>query len=92
MTAQKKGKKMQEQRQAHRNRTYLGALIGFDQQDLPIECVVRNLSPRGAMVQLDPVSAIPKNLYIKIPTNGKSYAAQMVWQQHERAGLMFLNA
>jgi hypothetical protein len=82
---------MQEQRQAHRNRTYLGALIGFDQQDLPIECVVRNLSPRGAMVQLDPASPIPKNVNISIPVKGKSYAAQIVWRQIGRAGLVFLN-
>jgi hypothetical protein len=81
---------MQEQRQAHRNRTYLEGLIGFNQQDLPIECVVRNLSQHGAMVQLAPASAIPKNVNIRI--KGKSYAAQIVWRQHGRAGLVFLNA
>ena len=36
---------MQEQRKTHRTKTYLMAHI--DHQDLTIECVVRNLSPRG---------------------------------------------
>ena len=82
---------MQEQRQVHRNKTYLGALIGFNKQGLPIECVVRNLSPRGAMVQLDHASAIPNAVYLNIPVKGKSYAAQIVWRQLGRAGLVFLN-
>jgi hypothetical protein len=81
---------MQEQRQAHRNRTYLGAVIGFNHQDLPIECVVRNLSPRGAMVQLNLASAIPKNVNISIPVKCKFYAAQVVWRQLGRASLVFL--
>ena len=80
---------MQEQRKTHRTKTYLMAHIGH--QDLTIECVVRNLSPRGAMVQLDPASEIPKNVNISIPVKGKSYAAQIVWRQLGRAGLVFLN-
>ena len=81
---------MQEQRRAHRSKTYLGALIGFSKQGLPLECVVRNLSPRGAMVQLDRASAIPKTVYLNIPGKCKFYAAQIVWRQLGRAGLVFL--
>jgi PilZ domain len=83
---------MQEQRQLERSKTYLGAEISFSRQISPIECVVRNLSSRGAMLQLNHVSAIPRHFEIRIPTKSKSYRARIVWQQLGRAGLAFDNA
>ena len=80
---------MQEQRKTHRTKTYLMAHIGH--QDLMIECVVRDLSPRGALAQLDRASVIPKNVNISIPGKCKFHAAQIVWRQLGRAGLVFLN-
>jgi hypothetical protein len=82
---------MQEQRQNHRGRTYLGAEIGFNRQISPVDCLVRNLSPRGAMLQLDQVSAIPKSFELKIPSKAESYRAQVVWQKLGKAGVVFEN-
>jgi PilZ domain len=82
---------MQEQRATRRSKTYLGASIGFN-QFLPTDCILRNLSESGAMLELDNVSTMPKEFSLTIPTRGKSYRAQMVWRQLGRAGLSFVNS
>jgi hypothetical protein len=82
---------MQEQRDLHRSKTYLGAEIGFTRQLSPASCIIRNLSSGGAMLQLDNVSAIPSRFEIRIPTKGHSHRAKIVWQQLGRAGVAFEN-
>ena len=50
---------MHEQRHVRRNKTYLGAEIGFNRKIPTTRCVIRNMSTRGALLQLDNVSSIP---------------------------------
>jgi hypothetical protein len=83
---------MHEQRQVRRNKTYLGGEIGFNRQIPTTRCVIRNMSTRGALLQLDNVSSIPPIFEISIPSKGQSYRAKMLWQQLGRAGLAFENA
>ena len=86
----KRMRNMQEQRATRRSKTYLGASIGFN-QFLPTDCIIRNLSERGAMLQLDNVSTMPNEFSLTVPVKGKSYRAKMVWRQLGRAGLSFVN-
>ena len=83
---------MQEQRDLHRSKTYLGAEIGFSRQLSASRCIIRNLSSRGAMLQLDNVSAVPNRFEVHIPSKGRSYRAKIVWQQLGRAGVLFVGA
>jgi hypothetical protein len=81
--------RMQEKRQRIRNRTYLGGRISFNHQFSTLDCLVRNLSERGAMIQLDHVSALPDHVELNVAQRHRSFRAHVVWRQLGMAGLRF---
>ena len=80
---------MKERRQDVRNRTYLGGRLSFNRQFSTFDCVVRNLSERGAMIQLDHVSALPDHIELKVAQKRRSFKAHVIWRQLGAAGLKF---
>ena len=83
------GYSMDERRQDVRNRTYLGGRLSFNRQFSTFDCVVRNLSERGAMIQLDHVSARPDHIELNIAQRRRRFKAHVIWRHLGAAGLRF---
>ena len=80
---------MEERRQDVRSRTYLGGRLSFNRQFSTFDCVVRNLSDHGAMIQLDHVSVLPDQIELNVAQRGRSFNAHVIWRQLGTAGLSF---
>jgi hypothetical protein len=83
---------MQERRKVHRDRTYLGGQIAFDNRCCAADCLVRNLSQDGAKIVFSASATMPDEFDFIIHQKGDSRRARFVWRQETEAGVAFLSA
>ncbi|HXW21083.1 MAG TPA: PilZ domain-containing protein [Roseiarcus sp.] len=76
-------------RRAKRERTFLPARISFGEGALKADCVVTQLSPTGARINLAAAVALPDRFNIAIPQRGLACRAKLVWRKDDLAGLEF---
>lgn len=83
----KRDLKLKEQRRSDRRRTYLAGRIVFNGRSATMDCLVRNLSRNGAMLEFsDPV--IPHHeVDLCILSRAESLRARVVWCNGVRAGV-----
>jgi hypothetical protein len=81
---------MDERRTSARNRSYLGASVAFNQLSR-IDCIVRNLGPRGARIACAQNALLPKRFRLEIPTLAWTRRARLVWTDVESSGVEFLD-
>lgn len=81
---------MEERRNAHRGRTYLGGRVSFNNRCSTADCLVRNLSPNGAKIVFASPATIPSEFDLTIARKGDSRRTRIVWRGELEAGVMFL--
>ena len=79
-----------DRRADYRQRTYLGGLMITDEA-ATVTCVIRNLSPDGAMIQVSSEDGVPDSWLLIDIKNGVGYHAKTVWREAARAGVRFVD-
>jgi PilZ domain len=80
---------MIERRTSFRQRTYLGASISSGPKRGAMDCLVRNLSVDGALIEFDDRRVLPQHFEVKIRNRQRRFRAVMIWRQNQRAGVLF---
>jgi PAS domain-containing protein len=80
---------MQERRHAARTRSLLAGKILLNGQRSVIDCVVRNLSPQGACLQVASVVGIPQTFDLQIDGEKSARPCAAVWRARNRIGIDF---
>jgi len=80
---------MLDRRQNGRNKVIFGGIAAINETGSTVDCVVRNISDRGACVELDHATKLPDEINLAIPRKGRSFLARMIWRQANRVGLAF---
>ena len=80
---------MQDRRQGVRDKVFLGAVAEINERASTMDCVVRNISPGGACVEIDEAARLPEDLSLTIPGKGRSFLAHMIWRHANRVGFAF---
>jgi PilZ domain len=80
---------MQDRRHEVRDRVFLGGVAEINDSGSTMDCVVRNLSDRGACVELESAAKIPDEMRVTIARKGRSYLTRMIWRHANRVGLAF---
>jgi hypothetical protein len=78
----------EERRRVPRQRTLKSARIVIDPQMPELECVVRNLSPDGALL-LVPSLAVPDRFDLVFSASKPRHACKVAWRAHDRVGVVF---
>ena len=78
-----------EQRSVARNRVLLPAKLVYGNHAFTPECLIRNLTDRGASVRLAPGLQLPPVVSLIDMGAGHAYGAHVVWQRNGFAGLAF---
>jgi len=81
---------MEERRATPRQRVFKAGSIEFDGS--AVDCVVRNLSPAGAGLEVDNSRGIPHYFTLKIPTRNIREDCRVVWRVGKQIGLAFEQA
>lgn len=78
-----------EKRSSLRQRTFLGARICFNERRATLDCIVRNLSEGGALIEVSDTVAIPQSFELDIPNRNRTYRARACWRSASRIGVAF---
>jgi len=78
-----------ERRINARERRLWGAKIVFNNNSSIIDCLIRNLSPQGALLCITCPIGIPERFDLKIDRSGACYPVKVVWRSRDQIGVMF---
>ena len=79
----------QDRRRLPRRRTLKTGHIICDERQSPIECLVRNLSSKGALLQTPGVFSIPDNFELQVDGRTKAHTVSVVWKRDDKMGVEF---
>ena len=80
---------MQDRRRSIREKVFLGGIAEINERKSTMDCVIRNMSERGACVEVEETATLPKTINLSIPRKGRSFLADLIWRQANRVGLAF---
>lgn len=72
---------MQERRKAVRTRSYLGGEIAFNKRRSTMNCLVRNISSRGAKLDFTNTGTTPEEFDLTIPHKEQSRRVRVIWRR-----------
>jgi hypothetical protein len=78
---------MNEKRAAQRNRVLRAGKIEFGSS--AINCMVRNITELGAMIDVTSSIGIPDRFTLSFQTDGQRKYCQIVWRNDKRIGVAF---
>jgi hypothetical protein len=78
-----------ERRTDHRSRTLKGARIVYNRGYGTVECTVRNLSDKGALVETAEVIGLPRDLVLYINPDHTGRPCRVIWHEGKRMGVEF---
>ena len=79
-----------EKRRAPRQRALLAGKLATGEASLTIDCVIRNLSADGALVETTSPHLIPNELHLLQVRDGVAWDARVIWRRGNRVGLALL--
>ena len=80
---------MQDRRQSVRDKVLYGGVAETNERRSTLDCVVRNISERGACIELDQTIELPQEMNLTIARKGRSFLARLIWRQADKVGLAF---
>ena len=76
-----------ERRRSQRQRALLTGKLATEGASITIDCVIRNLSDSGALVETSSPHLIPKELHLVHVREGVAWDAKVIWRRGNRLGL-----
>jgi hypothetical protein len=81
---------MQDRRQSARDKVIYGGIAEIDEGGGSRECVVRNISEKGANLEFSNVIKLPKEqMSLTIARKGRSFLAKIIWWRDNFVGVAF---
>jgi hypothetical protein len=81
-----------ERRAERRHRVLKPGHIVFNRGYTVFDCIVRNLSPCGAMLELAMLSAVPRQFDLMIDRRDPPFHCVVRWRSGTQIGVAFLDA
>ena len=79
---------MEERRRVARNRTLKSGKILVHAHTSLIDCTVRNLSPKGALLLVSSLAGIPENFELALEPK-QTRQCRVIWRGEDRLGVEF---
>jgi hypothetical protein len=79
----------QEQRRQPRLRVLLKGRIQFNNSSSSIDCLVRDMSAKGARLVLSETATLPEKFDLFIPQKERTYRATLCWRREDSVGVNF---
>ena len=81
---------MQDRRQTTRDKVLYGGVAKSGENDAAKDCVVRNISEKGASIEFSNVVRLPKQqMSLTIARKGRSFLAKIIWLRDNFVGVAF---
>lgn len=83
---------MREARTVQRMPAYLGGKIRFNQDYCIMDCLIKNISPKGARITIDSVWDVPESFRLYIARHDKTIDCKIKWRTQGQIGVGFTAA
>ena len=83
---------MTERRQHPRLRSLIGGRIIFNHARSTLDCVLRNISPGGAMIDCSSAVPLPQVFELDLPDKNRRLRVCLVWRSASRVGVALVPA
>jgi hypothetical protein len=84
------GIKMLDRRQDARSKVIYGGVAKIGERGASRDCVVRNISEKGAQIEISNVVGLPKEpMSLTIARKGRSFLANIIWWRDNFVGVAF---
>ena len=81
---------MLDRRQSTRDKVIYGGVAELGERGATRDCVVRNISEKGAQIEFSNVIRLPKEkMSLTIARKGRSFLARVVWWRDNFVGVAF---
>ena len=81
---------MRDRRESARDKVIYGGVAEIGETGATRECIVRNISDKGASVEFSNVVNLPREqMSLRIARKGRSFLARVVWWRDNFVGLAF---
>ena len=81
---------MRDRRESARDKVIYGGVAELDESGATRECIVRNISDKGASVEFSNVVNLPREqISLRVARKGRSFLAKVVWWRDNFVGLAF---
>jgi len=78
-----------EARKHQRLPAYLGARIHFEHKASTFDCLIKNISDKGALIAIEGVWDIPETFHLYIAKFDKSYSCHAKWKTGNKLGVSY---
>ena len=81
---------MQDRRESARDKVMYGGIAEIGERGATRDCIVRNISDRGATIEFSNVVELPKEqMSLRIARKGRSFLAKVIWWRDNFVGVAF---
>jgi hypothetical protein len=81
---------MQDRRESVRDKVMYGGVAEIGERGATRDCIVRNISDRGATIEFSNVVQLPKeHISLRIARKGRSFLAKVIWWRDNFVGVAF---
>src|SRR6195952_1533594 len=81
---------MRDRRESVRDKVMYGGVAEIGDRGATRDCIVRNISDRGATIEFSSVVKLPKEqLSLRIARKGRSFLAKVIWWRDNFVGVAF---
>ena len=81
---------MRDRRESARDKVIYSGVAEFDERGATRDCIVRNISDKGASVEFSNVVNLPRErMSLRVARKGRSFLAKVVWRRDNFVGLAF---
>ena len=81
---------MLDRRESVRNKVMYGGVAEIGERGTTRDCIVRNISDRGATIEFSNVVTLPKEqISLRIARKGRSFLAKVIWWRDNFVGVAF---
>ena len=81
---------MLDRRQSVRDKVMYGGVAEIGERGATRDCIVRNISDRGATLEFSNVVQLPKEqMSLRIARKGRSFLAKVIWWRDNFVGVAF---
>lgn len=74
-----------------RQRTLIAAVARYGSGALSCPCRIRNISPGGARLAVDPAVTLPDRFTLEIPSRGATHSVEVRWRSADEMGVQFVD-
>jgi len=81
---------MRDRRESARDKVIYSGVAEFDERGATRDCIVRNISDKGASIEFSNVVNLPRErMSLRVARKGRSFLAKVVWWRDNFVGLAF---